>query len=68
MATSQHVRRLDIAEFKAKSSGMTFALSLTYHDKINSKIICGVANKYTMRRKHELTHEAGFIFVKRPTI
>ena len=32
-ATSQLVCRLDIPEFKAKSSGMTFALSLTNHDK-----------------------------------
>jgi hypothetical protein len=35
---------------------------------MNSKIICGVTNKYMMHRKYELKHEAGFIFVKRPTI
>jgi hypothetical protein len=29
---------------------------------MNFKIICGVANKYIMHRKYELTHEAGFIF------
>jgi len=38
MTTSQHVRRLDTAEFKAKSSGMTFALRLTYNDKLILKL------------------------------
>ena len=32
-ATSKLVYRLDVSEFKAKSSGMIFALSLTEHDK-----------------------------------
>jgi hypothetical protein len=34
-ATIQLVRRLDIAEFKAKSSGMISALSLMNYDKRN---------------------------------
>jgi len=34
-ATSQLVCRLDMAEFKAKCRGMTFALSLTNRDKRN---------------------------------